>query len=279
MDANKIPEEYRFTLLQQVGNTTTLNNVFTAWLPESFSYSQTANYEAPFLSTVQGLVGHAARMFGYNIVSPVMTAQLWMGSETPEFNIEVSLETETDPILDIKTPFLNLLRLVTPSLDNNMLSSPGPSLDVRDMISAYFDASTSTGETASNVKQGLSDTMKKLASDAGTTIQDKAKAYMNTPVGQAAQMKDTSKHANDYSPLQRQYWTNTGSDGTTKISNQISIKIGRYIYFPSVVITSVESELMHIINGATGFPMSATVSIGFRPLFSPTVEDFEQMFP
>ena len=138
MDANKIPEEYRFTLLQQVGNTTTLNNVFTAWLPESFSYAQTANYEAPFLSTVQGLVGHAVRMFGYNIVSPVMTAQLWMGSETPEFNIEVSLETETDPILDIKTPFLNLLRLVTPSLDNNMLSSPGPSLDVRDMITNFM---------------------------------------------------------------------------------------------------------------------------------------------
>ena len=271
MNPNKIPTEYLFTLTQQAGNTTDKNFAFHAWLPESFSYSQSANYEAPFLTATQNILGHAARMFGYNIVSPVMTAQMWMGSETPEFTIEVTLETETDPILDIKEPFLGLLKLVTPSVQDGMLHSPGPSLDVQDMISAYMQ-----NRSRAQVANEKAENLKAQADQAGTSIADPSKVARNSSATRTGSMKGQNEVA-DYSPLSRKYWTDERS-GVTKISNQISISIGRYLYFPSVVVTNVESELLHIINGASGFPMSANISISFKPLFTPTIEDLQDMF-
>ena len=65
---------------------------------------------------------------------------------------------------------------------------------------------------------------------------------------------------------------------TKKLPSAISIKIGTYIEFPSIVITNVNTTFNSQIDAYTGWPMSATVQISFRPLFSTCFGDVQKIF-
>ena len=69
-----------------------------------------------------------------------------------------------------------------------------------------------------------------------------------------------------------------GVGGVSSIRNQIAMSIGRYLYFPSIVITNVNCNFLHQIELGTGFPMSVTVDLSFKPMFLPTQQDLDTMF-
>lgn len=63
-----------------------------------------------------------------------------------------------------------------------------------------------------------------------------------------------------------------------RLNANISIKIGTYLYFPCVVVTNVTTNITHTIDAYSGWPMSAVVTITFRPMFTQAYGDVVAVF-
>lgn len=272
--AVSIPSNYEVIIYQQKSNqnwgtqTAAAQNsqkVIKAWLPEEFTYQMTSNYESPFQQVLGNpVVGSVAGLMGKKLMSPVMTAQMWTGSETPELSLELQFETEDDPIRDVKQPILDLLDMVTPTVDSiGMLNSPGPSILPSQSLANLFD-------TVKSLAGGVWGTAKGTV-EASTV--DTAKQFTQGQLIDSSKTLISNRHA-----MVAQTYTGTGDGNRTLIGNQISMAIGRYLFFPSIVITSVSTNILHLIEQNSGFPMSANVTLEFKPMFLPIQYDNHLMF-
>jgi hypothetical protein len=231
--------------------------VVKGWLGPEFDFAMSSEYDSPFEVVLSNkVVSTLFTLYGRKAMTPVLTAQLWQGTAIPTFNFTLELETDSNPITDIKTPVMNLLRMVTPSVgDNGLLKSPGPSVD--DLLSTVGDAFGSSVDAVINQFFGSDKDSSNIgktsnSSDDVVTSKEQSSSMVNRMIGLNGE--------------------------ASRLRNQISISIGRYLYFPSVVITDVQTSFKNIIEAATGFPMSATVEVSFKPLFMPTQEDLTTMF-
>jgi hypothetical protein len=135
-----------------------------------------------------------------------------------------------------------------------ILEAPGPHVDIKKL--------------AANGSDGVS----KAVSDIGNFvksggIQDTAKSLMSNPLGFASQVKDSANNI-----------ARTASSAlVNSIVNNISLYIGQFMYFPSVVVTDV-SPTFDVVLSPDGKPMRATVNVGFRTFYVPTENDIENMF-
>ena len=288
--AETIPLAYAVVIYQQTsqagqwgGRATQAQNgalMFTGWLSESFSYSAGAQYDSPFQTVVGSGLAPLLSLGGVKVMPPVLTGQVWSGSETPELSIEVELTADTDPLLEIRDPIVNLLKLVTPRLGNGGASmlSPGPYVDAKkvwDQLRKVFPIvnklplgqSKSSGEGTQAATEQKTGTVNRRA------------AAKNKPAVKPGETLDTSKGEGSTPDEDALSKAVAAADQRIRntITNQISISIGQYIYFPSVVITNVECEFHNQI-GPGGWPMQATVSITFKPMFLPTQPDLATMF-
>jgi len=261
-----INPNYRVTIMQSsgVGIATTGNSaiIVEAPLPETFAFDAQASY-ATMLP--QGLTGGgiatALAAVGIRLAVPALTAQLWQGSSEIQLQLALEFHTESDPVADVQLPILNLNRLTMPSISSStgMLQSPGPILDFTTLSTIVSNAKTQLANTYSNTQNGqvtpVPSTMNNtsLVCNAGNSSAVAQPTAQNPTLGTS------------------QYWK-------SKISNQISIRIGSYLYFDSVVITNVQQTFMSNIDAITGLPHHATVNITFKPLFMLTVEDLAQVF-
>jgi hypothetical protein len=62
------------------------------------------------------------------------------------------------------------------------------------------------------------------------------------------------------------------------VRNPISIQIGKFLRFPSVVIENI-SQTYNTVFDSRGLPVRASVEITFKTFVTPTSEDIEKMFP
>jgi hypothetical protein len=257
---------YRITIIgyspngvQGAGN----HVIVEAPMPESFKFDTQSAY-APMLpqGVTSGSVATAMAAFGVRLAVPALTAQLWQGSSEINLNLSLEFHTESDPVADVQTPILNLNRLVMPSINSStgLLQSPGPSLNFNQLTTIAKNAGTSLANTASNIT-GIGKAAPQSSSMNNTSTST------NSGVGTAVNQSSTQNPQLGTS----QYWK-------TQIANQISIRIGRYMFFDSVVITDVQQTFMSNIDAITGLPHHATVDITFRPLFMLTVEDLASVF-
>ena len=258
--------------------------MFTGWLSESFSYSMSAQYDSPFQAVVASGMAPAMSLFGVKLMAPVSTAQIWSGSETPEFSIEVQLAANTDPLLEIRDPIVNLLSMVTPKLGVDgrskaaALMSPGPYVDPakvwEELKKAFPSISKMEGYLREDQAGNTTDSSNVTAKTTGLVSPQKAAA--NLPNTKTGSTKDTSKSSTSSANDSESVLTASKNIRDT-LTNQISISIGSYLYFPSVVITNVQCEFQNQI-GPGGWPMQAQVTIQFKPLFLPTDADLITMF-
>lgn len=229
--------------------------VVKGWLGPEFDFEMSSEYDSPFEIVLSNkAVSTLFTLYGRKAMTPVLTAQLWQGSAIPSFSFTLELETDSNPITDIKLPIMNLLRMVTPSVgEDGLLKSPGPSVDdLLSIVGAAFGSSvdavinTITGSDNSQIGKTSN------SSEAVVTSKEQSSSMTNKMIGLNGE--------------------------SSMLRNQISISIGRYLYFPSVVITDVQTSFKNMIEAATGFPLSATVQVSFKPLFMPTQEDLATMF-
>jgi len=229
-------------------------------MPESFMYDAAVMYEAPF---TQGLTGNAAIDtimkvgFASKLVMHSMTAQIWQGSTETDLGLELEFHAERDPISEVRDPIVNLLRLCTPSVNAaGMLESPGPKLEgqiLRDLVFAVqnLDKNVPDG-TQGQVSQG------QLRDPAQTSIQGSGNSAQNS------NGRSTTIGTTDYFK--------------SRIQDQISIQIGKYAFFDSVVITNVQKTYESQFDERTGLPFYAKVAVRFKPFFMVTQEDLNKIF-
>jgi hypothetical protein len=237
--------------------------VVQAPLPETFNFDSNASYSQSLpQGPTSGAIADIAAVAGIRLAVPAMTAQLWQGASETVLTLALEFHTESDPVADVQTPILNLNRLTMPSVSSatGMLQTPGPYLDMSfaQITSMAGDIGTALANAGTNFKNGTVQPTAASMTKPGTALNG-----ANNPVTQS----------NTQNPQlgSSQYWK-------SKANNQISIRIGNYMYFDSVVITNVQQTFMSNIDAATGLPHHATVNITFKPFFMLTQEDLSSVF-
>lgn len=229
-------------------------------MPESFMYDAAVMYEAPF---TQGLTGNSMIDtimkvgFASKLVMHSMTAQLWQGSTETDLGLELEFHAEVDPISEVRDPIVSLLRLCTPSVNSaNLLMSPGPKLEgqvLQDLVFAAKELDKDIPVDAKGeVSRGqLDDPAQSSRQGSGNTAQNNA--GRSTTLGTTNYFK-------------------------SRIQDQISIRVGKYAFFDSVVITNVQKTYESQFDQRTGLPFYAKVAVRFKPLFMVTQEDLDNIF-
>jgi hypothetical protein len=255
--------------------------VIEAPMPESFAFDVGATYEQML---PQGLVNNnvlniAAAATGTRLAVQALTAQLWAGNTDSELSFELDFHTEVDPVQDVRTPIVNLLKLTMPTINtkSGFLGSPGPQIDLTKAGAAFSTGVTSAiGSSIGSVLGSIKDAAVDFAQSALPSV-------FGTPSKQG-QMNDTNAQTTDganstiVKSLEQKPSLGTASFWNSIIKNKISIAIGNYLYFDSVVITRVSQTFASNFDAATGLPHHVRVSIAFKPLFMLAQEDLDTLF-
>lgn len=268
------------------------------YLPEEFQFDANSQYEATFAQGLNGLnqsLGNIAKALGVNLTTQAMTAQVWQGSNEVTFNISIVFQAETDSYKDVIKPIKDLLKLTMPKdkARGGLLEAPGPHVDIeklRTAINGVMPAPTptpqaATGDTSASsqvgvtgVTGGLIDTVTGALRGLGNvpgTINRALDGLKTDPVGFAANAALSGTLA----------VKNTANAGLVSLSrllvnsivNNISLSIGNFFYFPSIVITEVNQSYKSLF-GPDYNPQQATVQVTFKTFYVPTQNDLEVMF-
>lgn len=245
-------------------------------IPDSFAFDVGASFEQMlpqgfFSGRVLNITAAAA---GTRLAVQAFTAQLWAGNTESLLSVELEFHTETDPVADVRTPIVNLLKLTMPSISGNtgFLNSPGPSIDwsiagqaLGTGVQQAFGAVTGLG---SNLVSGLSSV---VSNALGTAPSAGSMTDSNSQTSDGANNTVAKSLAQNPSIGTAAYWK-------SRIKNQISIRIGNYLFFDSVVITNVQQTFMSNFDAKTGLPHNVRVAVQFKPLFMLTQQDLDTLF-
>jgi hypothetical protein len=243
--------------------------VIEAPIPDSFAFDVGATYEQmlPQGFTSNSIVNTAAALTGTRLAVQALTAQLWAGNTDSELSMELEFHTETDPVADVRTPIVNLLKLTMPSIDtkSGFLGSPGPQIDFSKAGTIFSDAASTAGGALGSVNAASS------ALGFGTAPKSATMTDSNSQVANG-QNNSTAQ------ALQQNPNLGTAKYWNTMIKNKISISIGNYLYFDSVVITRVSQTFASNFDAQTGLPHNVRVAVAFKPLFMLAQQDLDTLF-
>lgn len=241
----------------------------TAPLPESFAYDTASEYATPF---AQGMLGSgnaatALSSLGIRLTTQAMTAQLWQGATENDLGLELDFQTYDDPDADVRQPVLTLLKLAAASVDSatGLLKSPGPRISLEDTAKI----ASSSGSTLLTEAKQVGGALGSILGISGSIRTDKGLNGPNSNLNSNQQANSPPTTQNGLGGAQ--YWKSV-------VRNQISVQIGRYAFFDSVVILTAQETWSNQIDARTGLPLHAKVSIRFKPLFLVTQDDLDQIF-
>lgn len=238
-------------------------------LPETSAYDTASEYAAPF---AQGMIGAgnaatALSSLGIRLATQAMTAQLWQGATESDISLELDFQTYDDPDADVRQPVLTLLKLAAASVDSatGLLKSPGPRISLED-----------TGKIAA----GSGNTLLNEAKQAGGALSSilGISSAIRTDIGLNGPTANLNSNQQANTPPTPQNGLGGAQYWKSVIRNQISVQIGRYAFFDSVVILGAQETWSNQIDARTGLPLHAKVSIRFKPLFLVTQYDLDRIF-
>lgn len=246
--------------------------VIEAPIPDSFAFDVGATYEQmlPQGFTNNTVVNTAAALTGTRLAMQALTAQLWAGNTDSELSMELEFHTETDPYYDVRMPIVNLLKLTMPTVDtkSGFLGSPGPQIDFSKAGAVFSDAASTIGSDVGSVFGGIGSFISSIFGATPTP------AAMTDP---NSQVVDGNNNATAKT-LQKNPNMGTAAYWNTMIKNKISISVGNYLYFDSVVITRVSQTFASNFDAQTGLPHNVRVAVSFKPLFMLAQQDLDTLF-
>jgi hypothetical protein len=247
--------------------------VIEAPIPDSFAFDVGATYEQMFPQgfTDNKIVNTAAALTGTRLAVQALTAQLWAGNTDSELSMELEFHTETDPYYDVRTPIVNLLKLTMPTIDtkSGFLGSPGPQIDFSKAGTIFSDAASTIGNDIGSIVSGAATAVENFIF--GTTPKSSTMNDTNSQVVDGSNNATTKALQQNPNLGTAKYWN-------TMIKNKISISIGNYLYFDSVVITRVSQTFASNFDAQTGLPHNVRVAVAFKPLFMLAQEDLDTLF-
>ncbi len=239
----------------------------TAALPDTFAFDVASDYQAPFAQgiNVSDSVANGLRLVGMSLTNQAMTAQVWQGTSDIRFTLPIVLQAEKNEGREIITPLKNLYRLTLPSVDQEggLLRSPGPQLDLEKLAM-----------NSGAVTRFATDGMQAQAVSAGRL----ASAVSGAMIG------DNDEGMKSYEKSSKEARANMDTASATASSvihaatkNIITLQIGRFMKFPSVVVESV-SVTGNVQPLASGVFQRIEVSVSFRTFMIPTANELDTIF-
>ena len=228
-----------------------------AYIPEQIEASLRSNYDTPFAEGFIRNLPHgerlhlSARLAGYGTTTQIMSMQVWQGSEPMSMSLPVHFLYRDDVIEDVIRPMKALMSLSTPRSKTgsgspvDVLESPGPRLRWK----------SGAGEPPPTVTERIGN----IASGVGTvvgTLTDAATGDLERAVAQ----------------------TESGFLSNIQIDRNISIDIGDFMSFDSVIIPEVSSTYEIKLDRRTRRPIALEATIQFITFLAPTVESLDQIF-
>jgi hypothetical protein len=238
-------------------------------LPDTLAYDTASEYSTPFAQGMlsQGALSQALSSAGVRVTTQAMTAQLWQGSTENDIGLELEFQTYDDPDKDVRQPVLTLLKLAAASIDTatGLLQSPGPRISLED-----------TGKILSSGGSQLANSGKQVLNASAAAIGFKGRLNVSKLNAQTDNLNSNQKANVTPTAVENglggaQYWKSI-------VRNQISIQIGNYAFFDSVVILNAQETKSHQIDFRTGLPLHSKVNLRFKPLFLVTQQDLDQIF-
>lgn len=241
----------------------------TAPIPEKVNFDVAAEYTTvlPQSMAKSSLLNGAAQMLGMKLAVQAMTAQLWNGSTNGNLSMNLEFYTESDPLTDVRAPIVSLMKLATPLIhETGLMQSPGPQLDFATLGSLVSQTATNVATSVSTFGNSVASVVKNLANVSGGTMSqaDKDTTSVNSTTAPSA----TSNNPNMNTAA---YWKN-------KVTNLIQIKVGNYLFFDNVIIERVGNVFTSNFDAQTGLPHHVIVNIQFRPMFTLTQGDLDNIF-
>jgi len=243
---------------------------------EAISFNVTSEYtpltEAGVLDTVvggaiEGITGSSrlaelttrlARAAGFRTLVKSLTAQIWGGTSHLELTVPLLFVAEMEQDNNGKhptlQPIIDLLKLSVPKQGEGgfFLDPPGPIFEFKG--------------------NGIGEKMAPVAS-ATSSMKDKLAGVLG---GEDGEDKPTTPLATALSGTQDALTQGLQAiDANVTIRNNISVTIGEFLSFPSVVITGVTPSFEMIL-GPDQRPMFALAQVSFRTMFIPTAEDIDK---
>lgn len=254
-----------------------------AWLPETVGFDVQTEYETPFAAGLNGAnqaLGNVAKGFGVNLTTQAFTMQVWQGSREISFQLPLVFQTESSGREDVQLPIARLLALTMPTekTPGGLLEAPGPRIDIDKLLNNTLIkaalAAEANGGVVSSVAGGIGSAISGAAGAAATALKVSYKIFTDPAAGIGAAAQETKNLVDKVSPG----LSSVGKALINSITNNISLYIGNFLYFPSVVITDV-SQTYDVLLDRTGQPQRATVNVSFKTFYVPVQQDIEQMFP
>ena len=238
---------------------TELDIYINADMPDTFMFDIGSEYSAPWAEGLNDSMAAPVSAFvksaGISMTTQALTAQLWRGSSEINFTLPLIFQAEKDEDVEVLKPLMELMYLTLPreAESGGMLSAPGPSFDL-----VNLNASTPSKESlnskneksvagqSNSSKSGLGAALAKMEEGLSTVVsgaQSVGGAVVGALNGDLQQIKNSTSTMvsglnKTIAPLSNQL--------KGMVKNQISLKIGRFIEFPSVVITNVQQS--HKVN-------------------------------
>lgn len=241
-------------------------------VPEEIMFDVSAEYSAPFS---EGLIGGeklntGMRMLGMSLTNQAMTAQVWQGSTSVRFSIPLIFQAELNPLKDVVTPLRDLLRLTMPIEDEDgaLLEAPGPRWDLEKMEQAFgnMERQMTSSETTEKVNRSWSDDASNI----------KNNLFARDEVGTMRSVLGLSKSIRGTANL----ISSSFSEGVrTALTNNISLQIGKYLFFESVVIVDVSQTATSQPERNTGIFMRSEAQVTFQTFMVPTQRDLDSIYP
>lgn len=242
------------------------NIVVDAWLPEQVQTDVTAEYTAPFAQGMENDSGLSklAKLSGISLTTQALTTQVWQGGSYIQFTLPFIFQAETDSTKDVMVPIKNLLRLMMPKEPEpgGLLQAPGPRLDPNKIL---------TTENVKAIGGG--------ALSAGSGVIGQAFDTSNALLGKMLNTSDnvTINGQSTVNELNK-FFKPLSNAIVNAVVNNISLYIGQFMYFPSVVVKDV-SPTYDVIIDVNKNPVRATVNVTFQTFYIPTQNDIDTMFP
>ncbi len=285
---------YQVQIIQQKQDAAQTVRIIAPLASEQFMMDIAAQYSAPWsggLLSDPKIATISSAAFGIVPIVQGMTAQVWAGATETELGIDLALQAQSDAEMEVRFVIKQLFKLVTPGVGfGGFLTSPGPKVDWAAVGQASASALQSIGVDTSAFQsmQGNQQTANPNPAPVQTSNGFVARGTTNPNapgtqkegkiIDQTQSSNDGGQAASPVANPSTDQNLGAGENPINKyVSEKISLRIGRHLFFDNVVITNVQVTEENQFD-YRGYPMFARVSIRFKPMFIIVQSDLDRIF-
>lgn len=252
-----VDSAYKLTIVSQnkADGDSAQTLIIDAYLPEQVSMDLASTFNAPFdtRSLFGDKVKALAAFGGTPGMSKYMSMNVYEGTSHIQMNLPlqlVSYESPSDSYSCVdKLYYLSTLVLPSQGENDALLKSPGPKIKLDPDANTLFDT---LGSIFTEPLPALKDENGNPIPNGGSAVQSTAASASSAVTKVAAAIKSQFTQA-----------------------GQISVYLGNWLYFDSVVVESVSPTAYSMFDG-NGEPIRMDINLSFKTVMIPTIQDMKR---